>query len=341
MRSVLCRQLACCAALVASALCTRPAPGAQSRFTRTIQAASPSVVKIASSTRSLLGGRSRRTTNSGVIVTADGYIVTCSSTLGTSKTPEVTLQDGSTVTARIVKRNSTVDLALLKIDRTRLKAIPLNAGDLPRVGQWVVTIGNPFALARTKTDALSASVGVVSAVKRVRGARFRYTGPVIITDIIINPGASGGAMIDLEGRLIGVCGPLLLSSRSNTQLSFAIPVSAVRELLDDACGVTPSAAAPGDPDRGYLGAYILDDPEGKQGAYIQKVVPGSPADAAGLREGDLVTAINHTKTPNGRRLIQALDALKSGDSARLVVRRNKVQTTLTAKLGRVSRPVLK
>ena len=334
--------------LLAALLCAASASAEESRFTRAIRTAQPSVVRVAAATRSLLGGRSTPAVASGVILTPDGYIVTCLSTLGTSKTPDVTLPDGTTAAASIVRRDTASDLALLKIDKTGLKPIVLSDSPLPTVGQWVLTIGNPFALARTKSDDLSASVGVVSALKSVRASRLSRPRMMIITDIIINPGASGGAMVDLDGKLIGVCGPLLTSARSNTQLSFAVPVAAVKKLLDDARAAAAPPPQPGttttpevESDRGYLGAYILDDNDVTRGAYIQRVVPGSPADEAGLRQGDLVTRINDVPTPNGRLLIRTLDTLKIGDTVHLAVLRDKTPVALTVKLTRTPRSVLK
>ena len=318
---------------------------AENPFQQAIRTTSPSVVKISQVTRALFSKAKRRPVASGVILTRDGDIVTCASTLSGSGRIYITLPDGTTHGAQIIRRDKEADLALLHLERRGLRPIRMHPGGLPKVGQWVVTVGNPFALARTHTDPLSASVGVVSAVRPVRGRRFAYKGPVILSDIIVNPVASGSAMVDLNGRLVGICGPLITSTRTNTQISFAIPVSAVRKLLeeDDTTDTDTDTTAPPPKasDTGYLGAYILDEDDATTGAYIQRVVPGSPAARAGLKDADVVTRLDDKPTPNGRRLIECLDVLKPSTRVKLTIVRKGTETTTSVTLGRAPRQVLK
>jgi len=319
---------------------------AQEAFQKAIRVASPSVVSIVSVARGLFTQERQVLVGSGVVLADDGYVVTCASTLGESPRPTVMLGDGSMIPARVVSTDAKADLAMLRVKRDGLHPIAVSAGKLPGVGQWVVIIGNPFGLARTRTDPLSASVGVVSAVRPVHAQGFGYTDPVILTDVTLNPGSSGGAVVDLEGRLLGISSCVLTSKSTNTELSFAVPVSAAMKLLEEARlaetrKTEPVPTPPKMPEGGYLGAYILDESTGTKGGYIQKVVPDSPADKAGLAEGDLVTAVNGTRISSGRELVQQLDRLGVGSRVEFTVLRNKTELKISTTLTAAPRPVLK
>jgi len=322
----------------------------ENAFRKAVQTASPSVVKIVTNVLTSFGGGAGFPYGSGVIVHDDGYIVTTGRpTVGGGLRLTVVLPDGSRHAAQIVKTEDTSGLTLLKVACTGLRPVELRLEDAPHVGQWVVTIGNPFGLSRTRTDPLSASVGVISAFRRLNAKGFDYAKPVILTDVTLNPGGQGGAMVDLDGRLVGVCGRVLTSTRTNTQLSYAVPAAEVAALLDDVLKTTTPRPLPQDEptpprpeeDRGYLGAYILDEAEGTKGAYVDKVVPDSPAGKAGLAAGDLVTAINGRSISNGRQLITRLDGLGAGVPVELTVSREKAERKITVTLGQVPRPVLK
>lgn len=315
-----------------------PARG-DNAFQKAIRLALPSVVRIETETRSIFTRRLRGMVASGVVLTSDGYIVTCASVLGRSPRLSVHLSSGDKLPARIVRTDAKADLALLKVDRTGLAAIRFRTGEPPNVGHWVIAIGNPFGLAQTRTDPLSASIGVVSALRPIKARTFSYDDPVILTDISINPGASGGAVVDLEGRLVGVAGRVVTSSRTNTELSFAVPASVVKDLLNKAREAAPPPETNGR--TGYLGAYILDETESTKGAWIQRVVPGSPADKAGLSETDLVTALDGVAVTNGRRLIEQLEQKAVGTRIEMTVLRDKAEVKITVTLGRPARAVLK
>jgi S1-C subfamily serine protease len=319
---------------------------AQEAFQKAIRVASPSVVSIVSVGRGLFTQERQVLVASGVVLAEDGYVVTCGSRLGASPRLSVMLGDGSMTPARVVSTDGKADLAMLRVKRDGLHPIAVAGDRLPGVGQWLVIIGNPFGLARTRTDPLSASVGVVSAVRPVHEQGFDYTDPVILTDVTLNPGSSGGAMVDLEGRLVGISSPVLTSKSTNTELSFAVPASVAMKLLREARLAEgrkpePVPTPPKTPEGGYLGAYILDENTGTKGGYIQKVVPDSPADKAGLAEGDLVTAINGTRVSNGHELVQHLDRLGVGARVELTVLRNKAELKVGTTLTAVPRPVLK
>ncbi len=335
------------------ALCVADVVEADNAFQKALAKAMPSVVTITGETRLVLGPAgsvSRPLVASGVILTEDGYIVSNASSLGRMRNLKVRLKEGESVDARAVKVDRTMDLVILKVERKGLPALSPADDAGPRLGQWVIAIGNPFALSKSKNDPLSASVGVVAAVDPVEATGFGYKGPVIHADLSINIGAFGGALVDLDGRLIGVTGRLLTDARTNTPVNFAIPASAVKKLLDEAR--KPKAKPPKQPkpkptpDRtlkkpGYLGAFILDETQSAEGATVFRVVPGAPADAAGLREGDLITAVNGHKVANGRECLKQLDALAPGQTAKVTVRRGRNETEVTVKLERAPSPVLR
>lgn len=321
---------------------------AENRFQKVVRGASPSVVKVVTRTRTLFTARREIPYGSGVIVHRDGYVVTMAPRFSGGFPLSVVLPDGSKHTAQRVRADVKSGLVMLKIKRTGLEPIEVHREGPPRVGQWVLTIGNPFGLARARTDALSASVGVVSAFRRLEARGFQYDRPVVLTDITLNPGGEGSAMVNLEGRLLGICGRTVTSTRTNTQLSYAVPASEVVKLLDEVLEAErrgavppPTPRPPADLKRGYVGAYILDDAVGTKGAYIDKVVPGSPADKAGLRTGDLVIALDGNGISNGRELIERLDRLTVGARVELTLRREKGELKITVTLGETPRPVLK
>jgi serine protease Do len=318
----------------------------ENAFRKAIDAASPSVVRISASTRTVSGVWVNVPCASGVVLTEDGYVATCASALGNARRLTVTLPDGSTASPRVVLAKPGPDIAILKISHEGLKPVTMAADDSPRVGRWVLAIGDPFGLSRTRTDALSTSVGVVSAVKPIDAEAFRYSDPVILTDIVVNPGMTGGAMVDLDGRLIGICGPIVTGRRTNTLLSFAVPASIVRKLLEEArlaqeqkAGPVPAREKPARP--GYLGVHVLDEEQANDGASIDGVVAGSPAEKAGLAAGDRVTEINGVRVLNGRQLIRALDELAPGAQARLTAVRNGEERRIEATLAEVPHPAPK
>jgi serine protease Do len=349
-------------AAVAMCLCT--ALWAQNDFSKAVELASPAVVKVYVTPPTVFAGGRQVYVASGVILSPDGYVVTAASSLGNARDFSVQLSDGTRHSAAMAKLDRAADLAFLKIAGRDLPTIARSDAP-PRVGQWVVTVGNPFGLSRGRTDPMSASVGVVSSVRKLDAVGYSFARPVIVTDVLMNLGGAGSAMLDADGKLLGICGRTLTSKRTNTEISFAVPVSAVDELLAriKAPATTPTPApvpvpvpvpvptpqpvpapqpTPGtSAEPGYLGAFILDDDQAIKGAYIQRVVPGSPADRAGLAKDDVVVEINGAAVINGRHLIAALDDLKVGDAVTLTVIREDARVKLIATLGRVPRPVLK
>ena len=270
---------------------------------------------------------------SGFIISADGYVVTnnhviAPGTRGASvDTITVTLPDRKEYTARVIGRDPTSDLALLKIDASGLPYVRFGDSTRARVGDWVVAIGNPFGLGGTVT------AGIVSAVHRVTGggAADRF----IQTDASINQGNSGGPMFNLQGDVIGVNSQIFSQSGGNIGIGFAIPAEDAKPVIDTLMkGVSIK--------RGYLGVGIRPVTDEiasalglskDRGELVERVEPGEAAAKAGLRPGDVVVRVNGTEVTPDETLSRLVANVRPGQQARLDILRDGRPQTLTAVVG--------
>jgi serine protease Do len=270
---------------------------------------------------------------SGFIISADGYVVTNNHVIAPGArgasvdTITVTLPDRKEYVARVIGRDATSDLALLKIDATGLPFVRFGDSTRARVGDWVVAIGNPFGLGGTVT------AGIVSAVHRVTGggAADRF----IQTDASINQGNSGGPMFNLQGDVIGINSQIFSQSGGNIGIGFAIPAEDAKPVIDTLMKGTSIK-------RGYLGVGIqpVDDdiaaalglPKDR-GELIARVEPGEAAARAGLRAGDVVVRVNGTEVSPDTTLSRLVANVAPGGQARLDVIRNGKPQTINAVVG--------
>ncbi len=262
---------------------------------------------------------------SGFIIDKDGYIVTNNHVIDDADQIKVKLANEKEYDAKVVGRDPKTDLALIKIDAKDLTALPLGDSDSLKVGSWVVAIGSPFGLEQTVT------AGIVSAKKRVIGA-----GPYddfIQTDASINPGNSGGPLLDLQGRVIGINTAIVASGQG---IGFAIPI-------DMAKAIVSQLKDKGEVIRGWLGVGIQDlTPElaeywgldQHQGVMVTQVFPGDPADKAGVKPNDIITAINGQKVTTGRELSSIVANTAIGDKTRMTILRGGKEMTLTATVAK-------
>ncbi len=270
--------------------------------------------------------RKRRTQSlgSGVIVDAQqGYVVTNAHVIDKADEITVTLQDGRNVSAELIGADSESDVAVIRIPSKNLTALPLGDSNSLRVGDFVVAIGNPFGLNQTVTS------GIVSALGR-SGLGIEGYEDFIQTDASINPGNSGGALVNLRGELIGINTAILAPSGGNVGIGFAIPINMVRQLKEQ-------LVEHGEVRRGRLGVHVQDlTPELAQafgiprtgGAIIAQVIPESPAERAGMREGDVVVQVNGDDIENAADLRNAVGLLRVGQVIDVVVlRRGRTMTT--------------
>jgi putative serine protease PepD len=255
-----------------------------------------------------------------------GYVVTNAHVVEGATSVKVKIGDGEARTAKVVGTDTSSDIALLKVDPSGLDLVPLALADSDdlHVGDATFAIGNPYGLDRTLTT------GVVSALDREISAPngFSIDG-VIQTDAALNPGNSGGPLLDAAGRVIGVnsqiesAGATADGTASNSGIGFAVPSNTVRnvvkQLLED-----------GTAEHAYLGVQSSDADSG--GARVASVVSGGPADDAGLRAGDVVKSVDGHSVDDAADLSSAIDDHQPGDDVSIVVARGGEQHTLHAKL---------
>lgn len=257
---------------------------------------------------------------SGVIINEEGYIVTNHHVIDKAEEIEVTLSDNRKYKARLVGSDETTDLALLEIDAKNLTALPLVNSDQVNVGQWVMAVGNPFNLTATVT------AGIVSATARninINRNKFAIES-FIQTDAAINRGNSGGALVNLQGGLIGINTALMSPTGTYSGYGFAIPSNIVSKVIEDLLEF-------GTVQRGYLGVQIrnVDGALARdlgldrlEGVYIDSVMAGSAAEEAGLRSRDVVTAVNNGEVTTTPELQERVARYRPGDEIQLEVIRD-------------------
>jgi Do/DeqQ family serine protease len=258
--------------------------------------------------RQLMPGQSA--SGSGVIISADGYIVTNNHVIEDANELEVTLADNRTYNATLVGTDPNTDIAVIKIDEENLPFIRFGDSDKVRVGQWVLAVGNPFELTSTVT------AGIVSAKGRNIGIlRERYgIESFIQTDAVVNPGNSGGALVNLKGELIGINTAIATPTGTYAGYSFAVPVSLVHKVVEDIMEF-------GMVQRAVLGIAIVNvndprldiDLDDLKGVYVDSVYENSAASEAGIKKGDVIIEINDTEVPTVSELQDLVARNRPGD----------------------------
>jgi S1-C subfamily serine protease len=301
------------------------------------------------------GARQTEATGSGFVIDSSGDILTNNHVIDGATSGSITVQfaDKKTVKAQVVGKDPSTDLALLKVDPEGLdlKALPLGSSKDVHVGDPTIAIGNPFGLDRTLTT------GVVSALQRqIQAPNGFAIKDVIQTDAAINPGNSGGPLIDAAGRVIGINSQIETGgngANGNVGIGFAVPIDTAKQILD-------SLKSGKSVQRAYLGVTSLTvdgtldalDLPVKQGALVQSVQQGSPADQAGLKAGDLqaqlqgqsssntvvlggdiITKVDGKAITSDTQLAQLVAAHKPGDKVKMQIVRKKDTKSVTVTLG--------
>ena len=259
--------------------------------------------------------RGRMSLGSGLVASADGHVVTNFHVVGGAGEITVRFADQREYRARLVGGDPRTDIALLKIEASDLAVIPFGDSDRLAVGEPVMAIGNPFGLEQTVTT------GIVSAKERFIGA-----GPYddfIQTDASVNPGNSGGPLIDSRGALVGINTAIFSQTGGSVGIGFAIPVNLAKEVL-------PQLRATGRVVRGYLGVAVAPVPgdgaaapgtAARRGALVAAVVPGAPAADAGLRQGDVIVALDGMPIQSPHELTRRVAGTPPGTKVALDVAR--------------------
>ncbi len=271
-----------------------------------------------------------RASGSGVIINSNGYIVTNNHVIEDASEIEVNLHDKRVYTARLIGTDPNTDLAVLKINDNNLAYIPYGNSDRIKVGEWVMAVGNPFSLSSTVTT------GIVSAKARnmeILKESFAVES-FIQTDAAVNPGNSGGALVNLQGQLIGVNTAIASPTGYFAGYSFAVPVNIVKKVVADIIEF-------GEVKRGFLGVAIreidtnLADDIGLsslEGVYIERVNNNSAASDAGIVQGDIITEIAGTKVSSTPALQEQVSLYRPGDRIAVTIKRNNRPKTITVKL---------
>lgn len=259
---------------------------------------------------------------SGVIVSKDGYLLTNNHVVDRADEVKVALQDGREFNAKVVGKDPKTDIAVLKVEAKDLPAIELADSDQIEVGDVVLAIGNPFGIGQTVTS------GIISATGR--GSLGLDYEDMIQTDAAINPGNSGGALVDADGRLIGINTAILSHSGGNQGVGFAVPANLARTVME-------SLVKDGRVVRGFVGVNIQDltpalaqefDVKEAKGVLVAGVSPKSPAAKAGLRDGDIITEFNEKPVKDARHLKLQVASTAPGSTVPIKVLRDGKSRTV-------------
>jgi Do/DeqQ family serine protease len=253
---------------------------------------------------------------SGVIVSPSGYILTNNHVIEGADQIEISLNDGRKARAKVIGTDPDTDLAILKIELEKLPVIVLGSSEALEIGDQVLAIGNPFGVGQTVTS------GIISALGRNQ-LGINVFENFIQTDAAINPGNSGGALVDTQGRLLGINTAIYSRSGGSMGIGFAIPVSTARQVLD-------SIIKEGQVTRGWIGVEPQElnaelaqtfNITAKSGVIITGVLQNGPAATAGIRPGDVITAVGGQPVKSVTELLSAVATLRPGLKATMTVQR--------------------
>jgi len=279
------------------------------------------------------GPQRREGLGSGVIVSAEGYILTNHHVVESVDQIEVALADTRKVPARVVGTDPETDLAVLKVELQKLPAMTFARPEQLRVGDVVLAIGNPFGVGQTVT------LGIVSGLGRSHLGITTFEN-FIQTDAAIHPGNSGGALVDATGNLVGINTAIYSQTGTSMGIGYAIPVSIARQVMEE-------IIQKGSVTRGWIGVGVQDITKelaesfklaAASGVLITQVERGGPADKAGVKLGDILLAVNGKAVPDTTTMLNLIASRQPGEQATLKLTRNQAETELTVTIGRRPRP---
>ncbi|MCB1948516.1 Do family serine endopeptidase [Nitrosomonas sp.] len=274
--------------------------------------------------------RTRRRSNlgSGVIVSANGYILTNHHVIEAAEEVEVALSDGRKIEAKVIGSDPETDLAVLKIELQNLPTITFGQSALAKVGDVVLAVGNPFGVGQ------SVTMGIIGALGRTKVGINTFE-DFIQTDAAINPGNSGGALTDTDGNLIGINTAIYSRSGGSLGIGFAIPIHIAKEIMEQ-------IIQSGTVIRGWLGVSMQDmtkeladsfNLDNVAGALIASVLKDGPSDKAGIKPGDIMIAIEGESIENSSELLNKVAGLSPGKIVTVTIIRNKEEKNIEIKVG--------
>lgn len=317
-------------------------------FTHAVEMAKPGVVHI----KSIVGASPKRNSQwdmfspfgspggvasgSGVIISANGYIATNNHVVENARELTVILPDNHTYKAEVIGTDPSTDLALLKVDAENLPFVEMGNSDDIKIGEWVVAIGNPLELTSTVT------AGIVSAKGRdlrlLNDQQYRIES-FIQTDAAVNPGNSGGALVDVNGKLVGINTAIASQTGMYQGYSFAVPAAIVKKIMDDLLQY-------GEVRRGILGINIenIDSDKAEennlstlQGAYVAGVSKGSGAEKGGIQTGDVIVSVNDKTIANTSELQEHVARCRPGDKVKVKLLRKATEKEVSIVLGKIEK----
>lgn len=270
---------------------------------------------------------------SGIFITADGYIATNNHVIDNAAEIEVVLNDKRSYSAELVGTDPETDLALLKIEEKELPFLPFGNSDNLEIGEWVIAVGNPFNLTSTVTAGIVSAKGRNINLLRQNGGEWAIEN-FIQTDAAVNPGNSGGALVNTQGELIGINTAIASKTGSYAGYSFAVPVNIAKKILDDLLKF-------GEVKRAVLGVKIQDltaelakekGIEKLEGVFVPEVIEGKAADKAGIKSGDVILKIDEKKLNSSSQLQEEISKHYPGDEILVSVLREGKYLTKKVKL---------
>ncbi len=267
------------------------------------------------------GGQEMLSTGSGVIISPDGYIVTNNHVIAEGDRLEVTLHDNRSFMATVLGTDPSTDLGLLKVEGEKLPFIEFSNSDNARIGQWVLAVGNPFNLSSTVTAGIVSAIGRDLEIIKDRAAIESF----IQTDAAVNPGNSGGALVNLEGKLVGINTAIASPTGAYAGYAFAVPANVVRKVVAD-------LKEYGSVQRGFMGIYSVYNLNGNlakelgvnvtEGVVVKSLSKDGAAKDAGLEEGDIILEADDIVIKSDAKLKEILARKRPGDHIKIDVLRN-------------------
>lgn len=291
-------------------------------FDAAIEYAQKRMVKVYGATAGRVDGYS-----SGIIVSPDGLIITMQGVYLDGTNTRVTMHDGTQYPATVLRRERSLQLALLKIEAETPEYFELSDEEVGNKGDWVVALSNAFKVA-DGVEPMSVNLGIVSLrtsiEARLSPRDVAYRGPLVLIDCITsNPGAGGGAVVTEDRRLVGCIGRVINSSETNTRLNYAVPASTLKAFAEGTLQLDAGSPAAASNKPADLGVRLFRMSGRRAPAYIDRVVNGTPAYEVGLRPDDLVISLNGERIGSIREFDAIMETIAPGQEVIIIVKRKQ------------------